>query len=72
MMKAKMQMEIEVNGKTYRSFIEEVDSIREVASSFKDVLIETSSLSILLEDGSYLILGENAIKSSAILIKAVE
>lgn len=72
MMKAKMQMEIEVNGKTYRSAVEEVDSIQEVASSFKDALIETSSLSILLEDGSYLILGENAIKSSAILIKAVE
>lgn len=72
MIKAKMQMEIEVNGKTYRSAVEEVDSVREVASSFKDALIETSSLSILLEDGSYLILGENAIKSSAILIKAVE
>lgn len=68
----KIYMEIELNGKTYRSFIEEVDSIREVARSFKDTLIETSSLSLLLEDGSYLILGENAIKSSAILIKAVE
>ena len=72
MMKAKMQMEIEVNGKTYRSAVEEVDSVREVASSFKDAIMEVSSLFIHLEDGSYLILGENAIKSSAILIKAVE
>lgn len=72
MMKAKMQMEIEVNGKTYRSFIEEVDSIPEVASAFKDALIETSSLSLLLEDGSYLILGESALKNAAILIKSVE
>lgn len=72
MMKVKMQMEIEVNGKTYRSAVNEVDSIQEVAFSFKDALIETSSLSILLEDGSYLILGVDAIKSSAFLIKAVE
>ena len=72
MMKAKMQMEIEVNGKTYWSAVEEVDSIREVASSFKDAIMELSSLFIHLEDGSYLILGEDAIKSSAFLIKAVE
>lgn len=44
MMKAKMQMEIEVNGKTYRSAVEEVDSVREVASALKDAIIELSSL----------------------------
>lgn len=71
-MKAKVQMEIDMNGKIYRSFIQEVDSIQEFVSAFKDALIETSSLSILLEDGSYLILGESALKSSAILIKPVE
>ena len=68
----KVQMEIELNGKTYRSFTEEVDSVREVARSFKDALIETSSLSRLLEDGSYLVLGESALKSCAFIIKPVE
>ena len=67
----KVQMEIELNGKTYRSFIEEVDSIREIAFAFKDALIETNSLS-LLEDGSYLVIGESALKSCAFIIKPVD
>lgn len=71
-MKAKVQMEIDMNGKIYQSFVHEVDSIQKCADALKDFLIEASSLSMQLEDGSYLILGESALKSSAILIKPVE
>lgn len=71
-MKAKMQIEVELNGKTYRSAVDEVETIREVASDIKVAVNEMNSLSLALEDGSYLVIGESALKSCAFIIKPVE
>lgn len=70
-MKAKMQIEVELNGKTYRSAVNEVETIQKVASDFKDAINEVNRLSLALEDGSYLVIGEAALKSCAFIIKSV-